>query len=105
MTQQKADRASRTGEEQHLVPIRPFIKDGAFGPDVISVMAAAFEDVCKAIDVSGRSDVTKETMATKIIELARGGEADPVVLREMALSEFGLSGISKEPAGGGTPGK
>ena len=79
------------------MPIRPFIKDGAFGPDVISVMAAAFEDVCKAIDVSGRSDIAKETIATKIIELARGGEADPVVLREMALSEFGLSGLSKEP--------
>ena len=77
--------------------IRAFIEDGAFGPEVISVMAAAFEDVCKALDVSGRSDVTKETIATKIIELVRGGETDPVVLREMVLSEFGLSGLSKEP--------
>jgi hypothetical protein len=74
------------------VPIRPFIKDGAFGPDVISVMAKAFEDVCKAIDVSDHPDITKETIATKIIELARGGETDPIVLREMALSEFGLAG-------------
>jgi hypothetical protein len=79
------------------VPIGPFIKDGAFGPEVISVMASAFEDVCKAIDVSGRSDITKEKIATKIIELVRDGETDPVVLRAMALSEFGLSGLSKEP--------
>jgi hypothetical protein len=79
------------------VPIKPFIKDGAFGPDVISVMATAFEDVCKALEETGRSDITKETIATKIIELARGGESDPVVLREMTLSEFGLSRLSKEP--------
>jgi hypothetical protein len=95
----QADRASRD-EEQHLVPIRPFTKDGAFGPEVILAMGAAFEDVCKAIDVSGGSDISKETIATKIIELARGGEADPIVLREMALSEFGLSRLSPEPDGG-----
>jgi hypothetical protein len=78
------------------VPIKPFIKDGAFGPDLISVMATAFEDVCKALEASDRSDITKETIATKIIELARGGETDAVVLREMVLSEFGLSRMSKE---------
>jgi len=82
------------------VPIRPFIKEGAFGPDAISVMATAFEDACKALEASGRADITKETIATKIIELARGGEADPIVLREMALSEFGLSRLSPEPDGG-----
>jgi len=58
--------------------------------------------VCKAIDVSGGSDISKETIATKIIELARGGEADPIVLREMALSEFGLSRLSPAPDGGET---
>jgi hypothetical protein len=77
------------------VPIRPYLKEGAFGPDVISVMATAFEDVCKALAASGRSDITKETVAIKVIELARSGETDPVVLREMVLSEFGLSRLSK----------
>jgi hypothetical protein len=86
----EAGRASLKGEEQYLVPIRAFIKDGAFGPDVISVMATAFEAVCKTLETSGRSDITKETIATKIIELACGGETDPVVLHEMVLSELGL---------------
>jgi hypothetical protein len=58
-------------------------------------MGRVFEDVCKMLESAGRSDLSKETVASKIIELARGGEADPVVLREMALSEFGLSGLSK----------
>ena len=78
------------------MPIRPYLKEGAFGPDVISVMATAFEDAWKALAASDRSDITRETVATKVIELARGGETDPVVLREMVLSEFGLSRMSKE---------
>jgi len=78
------------------VPIRPYIKEGAFGPDVVSAMAVAFEGVCKALATSGRSDITKETIAGKVIELARGGEIDPVVLREMTLSELGLANLSKE---------
>jgi hypothetical protein len=57
-------------------------------------MAAAFEDVRKTMEASGRSDVAQETIAAKIIELARTGETDPVVLREMALSEFGLSRLT-----------
>jgi hypothetical protein len=83
--------------KESLVPIRPYIKEGAFGPDVVSAMAAAFEDVRKALATSGRSDITKETIAAKVIELARGGEIDPIVLREMALSELGLSRLSKGP--------
>jgi hypothetical protein len=60
-------------------------------------MGTAFEDVCKVLEMLGRSDVTKEIIATKIIELARGGETDPIVLREMVLSELGLSRVSKQP--------
>jgi len=77
------------------VPIGPYLKEGAFGPETVAAMATAFEDVCKNLDAAGRSDLSKETVATKIIELARAGETDPVVLREMALSEFGLSRLSK----------
>ena len=85
------------GRAEHVVPIRPFIKDIAFGPEVASVMGAAFEGVCKALEVSGRSDVSKELIATKIIQLARGGETDPVVLREMVLSKLGLSQLREGP--------
>ena len=81
--------------ETELVPIRPYLKEGAFGPETVSAMGRAFEDVCQKLESAGRSDFSKETIASKIIELARGGEADPVVLREMALMEFGLSGLSK----------
>jgi hypothetical protein len=77
------------------VPIRSYIKEGAFGPEMVAAMAAAFQDVCETMEASGRSDLEQEAIAAKIIELARAGEADPVVLREMALSEFGLSRLTK----------
>jgi hypothetical protein len=36
-------------------------------------------------------------IATKIIQLAQGGETDPNVLRERVLSEFGLPRLREEP--------
>jgi len=80
---------------ERVVPIRPFLKNAAFGPEVISAMSAAFEDVCK--EASGHSNVTKETIAAKIIQLAQGGETDPIILREMMLSELGLSQSPEMP--------
>ena len=79
------------------MPIRPFLKDAVFGPDVISVMGAAFEEVCKTLEASGRTDITKEIVAIKIIQLVRGGETHPIVLREKVLSELGLLRLRKEP--------
>ena len=80
---------------ERVVPIRPFLKNAAFGPEVISAMSAAFEDVCK--EASGHSNVTKETIAAKIIQLAQGGETDPIILRETTLSELGLSPSPEMP--------
>ena len=76
--------------------ISAYLKDGAYGPEAIAAMAAAFDDVCKAIEAAGRSDVTRDTLALKIIDLARNGESDAVVLREMALTELGLANLSNE---------
>jgi hypothetical protein len=78
-------------ERQAFVPITPFLKNAAFGPDAISVMSTAFVDVCKVLEASGRSDVAKEVIAATIIQLAQRNETDPIVLREMTLSELGVS--------------
>ena len=79
------------------MPIRPFLKGAVFDPEVVSVMGTAFEDVCKALEASGRTDVTREIIAIKIIQLARGGETHPIVLREKVLSELGLLRLRNEP--------
>ena len=79
------------------MPIRPFLKGAVFGPDAIAAMSTAFEEVCKTLTASGRSDVAKEAIAAKIIQLARGDETDPMVLREMVLTEFGLPMSPEKP--------
>ena len=79
------------------MPIRPFLQDAVFEPETISAMGTALEDACKALEASGRSDVTKEMIAIKIIQLARGGETNPIVLRTMVLSEIRLSQLHEEP--------
>jgi hypothetical protein len=82
--------------KEYSVSLRPYLKDGAYDPEAISAMAAAFDELCKALEASGRSDVTRDTLALKIIDLARAGESDAVVLREMALTELGLTDLSKK---------
>jgi hypothetical protein len=73
------------------VPIREFLKEAAFNPEVVANMSTAFDEVCKFLEVSGRADVTKEMIALKIIERAQSGETDPNILREMVLRELALS--------------
>lgn len=69
------------------MPIRPFIRSGAFEPEVIAAMSEAFEAACKELDESGQPRVAREVIAARIIAAARTGEHDPVRLRAAALRE------------------
>ena len=68
------------------MPIRPFIRSGAFEPEVIAVMSEAFEAACKELDEAGQPKVAREVIAGRIIAAARIGERDPARLREAALA-------------------
>jgi hypothetical protein len=69
------------------MPIRPFVRSGAFEPEVIAAMSEAFEAACKELDESGQPKVAREVIAARIIAAARIGEHDPVRLRAVALGE------------------
>jgi hypothetical protein len=69
-----------------VMPIRPFIRSGAFEPEVIAVMSEAFEAACKELDEAGQPKVAREVIAGRIIAAARIGERDPARLREAALA-------------------
>jgi hypothetical protein len=56
-----------------------------FGPAEIKVLTAAFEDALRALQLADRADPLSNTIAKRIIDLARLGERDPVRLREYAL--------------------
>jgi hypothetical protein len=49
------------------VPIRPLLKNHAFGPDEIRVLTTAFEDTLHTLRLTNRADPVTEIIAKKII--------------------------------------
>jgi hypothetical protein len=70
------------GEE--IVPIAQFLPAGAFGPEAVKAMTAAFEEILRELEVLDYNDPLTEIVAKKIIEGARLGVRDPIRLRELA---------------------
>ena len=66
--------------------IVPFPKDTfSFGPEDLTTMSVALEDVCRALNVAPEAQADRETVAVLIIELAGRGERSPSRLRDLAL--------------------
>jgi len=68
--------------------IRRFIGDGAFSPEEIAAMSAAFEDAVDKLKLIDRNEPAAEIVARKIIEIAQRGERDPARLCSMALDNI-----------------
>ncbi|HUR43910.1 MAG TPA: hypothetical protein VMZ01_07410 [Aestuariivirga sp.] len=66
--------------------ILPFVLAGAFEPNDIKAMSLAYDEICKALHINGDARA-RETVAARVIELARRGERSPTVLRDRVLSE------------------
>jgi hypothetical protein len=79
------------------VPIRPLLAAGAFSPEDVATLTAAFEDSLRALKLVDRSDPAVTLVAKRVIALAMGGERDPILLREAVLQSFrndpGASGL------------
>jgi hypothetical protein len=59
---------------------------GVFEQADIKAMSMALDDVCKSLDLKG-DERARETVAVRIIELARRGERSPTKLRDRLLAE------------------
>jgi hypothetical protein len=66
----------------------PFLLAGAFEPNDIRAMSLAYEDICATLHINGDS-MARDTIAVRVIELARLGECSPTLLRERVLREAG----------------
>ena len=65
--------------------IKPlFHNGGAFDPEMAEAMAMVVEQVCEALSINGDT-AARETIAIRIVELARQGERDPDKLRDRLL--------------------
>jgi len=60
------------------MPIYRLLRDSAFEPDPIAVMAAAFEDVCRDFRLAERNDSLRDIVAKAIIECAQTGGRDAI---------------------------
>jgi hypothetical protein len=67
--------------------IIPFLnEESAIDPRDIRAMSMALDDVCKSLKLSS-DQRARETVAVRIIELARRGERSPTKLRDRVLAE------------------
>jgi len=64
------------------------ISSGAFGPDVIAAMSAAYEDTLQALDLRDRADPLTELVAHRIMIFVQQGELDPATLRDQVVKSF-----------------
>jgi hypothetical protein len=70
--------------------IMQFMPDqSVFEPEVTQAMSAAFDDACRALNLTDSAAREREAVAVRIIELARRGERDPIRLSERVLREAG----------------
>ncbi|HVQ66667.1 MAG TPA: hypothetical protein VMT08_04135 [Bradyrhizobium sp.] len=74
--------------------------EAVFGPAVIRILTAAFDDAWKSIQDSGmtfpsdrHADATRELLALRIIETARLGERDARRLLDDALLHLSVSDL------------
>jgi len=73
-----------------MTTILPFLNERtAFEPEVTHAMSIAFDEACRGLNLSEDDSRARETVALRIVELARRGECDPVRLRNRVLREAG----------------
>ena len=69
------------------MPIRTYLDDhSAFQPDEIDAMSRALEEACKALHINGQAK-DRETIAARIIDLARDGVIGVAALRDRVVAE------------------
>ena len=76
-----------------MMAVVPFLSQSAFEPEVIAILAAAFEAAWASVETSGSAlasprykRVAQEIMAKRIIETAQRGERDKDRLASDALT-------------------
>jgi hypothetical protein len=75
-----------------MATILPFLREqSVFDPETIAAMSKAFDEVCLTLKLSEDAAPERETIAVRIIELARRGERDPARLRQRVLRDSGAS--------------
>jgi hypothetical protein len=81
-----------------VATILPFIKKAAtvFDDQMTGIMGEAFDSVRGELRDTGQPPIVYEVIARRIIDAVRGGERDPVRLRNAGLAAFGFGGNDQQ---------
>jgi hypothetical protein len=83
-------RLSSPGYGGRMGTILPFVRgQSVFDPETLRAMSAALDQACHALKLPDTAARERETVAVKIVELARRGERDPERLCERVLHDAG----------------
>jgi hypothetical protein len=76
--------------------------DGCFDPETVITLGTAFDESWRSLQKSGvyftsrrTAEATRERLAQRIVENAKGGERDPDRLRDDALLDLARSSLSQ----------
>ncbi len=58
-----------------------------FDPDATHAMGLAFDEICESLRVGSDAVGDRQTIAARVIELAKSGELDPVAIYGRVVSE------------------
>ena len=70
------------------MPIRSLLEMETFSPEEATAITLAFEDTLRALRLIDRTDPAVSIVARRLIELAKEGELDPILLRDAVLKSF-----------------
>jgi hypothetical protein len=75
------------------MPVDSILRDSAFGPEVVTVLASALDSAWETVKVlgspfatDGNATSTRELLAKRIIKMARQGERDRKRLTDDAIA-------------------
>jgi hypothetical protein len=71
--------------------VHPFLRDAVFEPEEVHALALAFDDICREMDLPAAATVAREVVATRIIDLAREGLIEPMLLKDRVLHEVRMA--------------
>jgi hypothetical protein len=79
------------GQEAAPVTIYRLLEGHAFDPEAVAVMTTAYEDACRALNLTDkRSDPLTQILAQKIIEIAKTGVHDSAEILKIVLKQMQL---------------
>ncbi len=71
-------------------PFAPQFSQASSDPRLIGVMGIAYAKACKMLHDKGQPALVQEVMATRIINVVKGGELDPDRICQRVMAELGL---------------